>query len=86
MFALDYIVISEDKEDCMIDQGQCGAGGGIDCQAQMAQSVASIAESLKVIAESSKATAAVFKKIDERGLPPSFLDMTEAWRLRWSVA
>ena len=59
--------------------------GVIDHQAQMAANLASIAESLKVIAESSKETAAVFEKIDENGLPPSFLEMTEAWRARWSA-
>lgn len=61
-------------------------GGGMDYQAQMAENLASIAESLKVIAVSSMVTAAALKKIDEKGLPPSFLEMTEAWKQRWSAA
>ena len=55
-------------------------------QAKMAQDLASIAESLKEIAANSKVAAEVFKKWNDNGLPPGFVEMTEAWKQRWSVA
>ncbi|WP_341959177.1 hypothetical protein [Pseudomonas sp. RC10] len=57
-----------------------------DYQAHVAKSLASIAESLKEIAEETRTTAAIFKKWDEKGLPPCFMDMTEAWKQRWSLS
>jgi hypothetical protein len=51
--------------------------------AQLAKSAESIAASLREIADSSKTTAAILNKIDQKGLPPSFIEMTEAWKKRW---
>lgn len=61
-------------------------GGGVDRHVQMAKNLESIAKSMKEIAESSKATSEVFKKWDANGLPPDFVEMTEVWKQRWSVA
>lgn len=64
----------------MNNQGQGGAGGGIDYQAQMARNIAFIAESLQEIAAGIKATSAIFEKWETKGLPPSYTDMAEAFR------